>query len=150
MPVPIVCVYVCLWLFHSPMEAWTSRVRGTDPRISLAFRSRRPCRRMVLLRSDAALPIPDASQPHHVAPFLPYNVKAQLDAAVGAFCARHVRVDVVTGKVLVPCVFEECRDIFGSSNASILAWLAAYMPVLGSRPRDAWALTVEVARVYAS
>ena len=132
------------------MEAWTPRVRSSDPRISLAFRSRRPCRRMVLLRSDAALPIPDAAQPHCVPPMLPYNVKQQLDAAVSAFCQRHVRVDVVTGRVLVPRVFEECRDIFGSSNAAILGWLQGFIPTLSARPRDAWTLSVEVARVYAS
>jgi hypothetical protein len=129
-----------------PADAWLPRLWDSDPRVEFAAAvgGRRPSRRALLLRADAVLPVPEPHQGHHVPALLPCHVKAQLDAGVAAFCARHVVVDAASGRVVVPPVFNECRDIFGGSSGAVLAWLAPFVPALAApRPHGPWVLHVE-------
>ena len=153
----------------SQIEAWTPRVSADDPRLAFA---KKPDPRLVLLRTDAVLPIPGAgdllsvtapgpgatgtpnlvgqsasggspTSRDNTAPTLQaVHSDKQIHKAVAEFCSRHVRVDIASGTVGVPPVFKECWNVFGSSGGAVVRWLATYLPVLHCKPREHWRVII--------
>ncbi len=70
------------------------------------------------------------------------HLERQIHRAVTDFCTRHVRVDLASGTVGLPAVFKECWNIFGGGPVLVLRWLAQYLPVLTTKPKDHWRIVI--------
>ncbi|OQR85591.1 protein kinase [Achlya hypogyna] len=105
-----------------PSAFWGRQLEAHDPRIAYCFRTRDPRSLLALLEFSA--PIATVAE---AVILRPGRTDTDLEAAMKAYCERHVTVEMVTRTVRLPKLFSVYMEDFGSSESEMLGWLTQYM-----------------------
>jgi hypothetical protein len=111
-----------------PANYWERQLQAHDPKLNYRLHIRDP--RSLLVLMDCSEPL---ASPEEIPILKPGRTDTDLEEQVEKYCLRHVVRHESSMELLLPRVFRNFRDDFGSSETDLISWLAQYMD---DAPRD--------------